>query len=168
MLGRDCRPIVRMDTGAFSIEELAEAWERVRDNHGCAGVDGITVDDFDKGEEGRLAELGKRVREGTYRPLPLMKIVVEKKPGSAKMRRLLVPCVGDRILQTAAARRLSRSFEEEFLESSYAYRPGRGVDRAIARVVQWRDRGFVYAVDGAICDYRAAGAGICGPIWFFR
>lgn len=66
------------------------------------------------------------------------------------MRRLLVPCVADRILQTAAARRLSRSFEEEFLESSYAYRPGRGVDRAVARVTQWRDLGFLFVVDGDI------------------
>ena len=139
-----------MDTSPFSTEELTEAWERVRDNHGCAGVDGVTVDDFDKADEARLAELAKRVREQTYRPLPLLKIVVEKRPGSAKMRQLLVPCVVDRILQTAAARRLSRSFEEEFLESSYAYRPGRGVDRAIARVTQWRDMGFLYVVDGDI------------------
>jgi len=35
------------------------------------------------------------------------------------------------VLQTAAARRLSRSFKDEFLERSYGYRPGWPVDRRI-------------------------------------
>jgi len=61
--------------------------------------------------------------------------------------------VRDRVAQTAVARMMSRSFEEEFLESSYAYRANRGVDRAIARIQQLRERGYEWVVDGDITAY---------------
>ena len=75
---------------------------------------------------------------------------LEKKPGSNQPRTLLVPSVRDRVLQTAAARQLSRSFEDEFLECSYAYRPGRSVDRAIARIRELHFQGFEFVVDADI------------------
>ena len=69
------------------------------------------------------------------------------------MRTLLVPTVADRILQTAVARHLSHSFEEEFLECSYGYRPGRSVDRAIARIRQCHQLGYKYVVDADVHAY---------------
>ena len=113
---------------------LWQAWEHVLENAGCAGSDAVTLHQFSHRAARNIEQLLKRVEERTYRPFPLLKIVVEKQPGSTKTRTLLVPAVRDRVLQTAVARQLSRSFEEEFLECSYGYRPGRGVDRAIARI----------------------------------
>ena len=134
----------------FTTEQLWEAWERVRENEGCAGCDGVTVAHFAQRAHSALPRLYERVNEGAYRPFPLLKIVVEKHPGSAATRTLLVPTVADRVLQTAVARHLSRSFEEEFLECSYGYRPGRSVDRAIARIRKCRELGYLYCVDGDI------------------
>jgi CRISPR-associated protein Cas1 len=134
----------------FSTDDLWAAWERVRDNEGCAGADGVTIHIFAQRAHRLIPDLEARVRDGRYRPYPLLKIVVEKKPGSAATRTLLVPAVRDRILQTAAARHLSRSFEEEFLECSYGYRPGRSVDRAIARIRKCRELGYVYVMDGDV------------------
>jgi group II intron reverse transcriptase/maturase len=134
----------------FTCEQLWEAWERVRENEGCAGSDGVTVAHFAARAHRALPAMYERVNEGAYRPFPLLKIVVEKHPGSAATRTLLVPTVADRVLQTAAARHLSRSFEEEFLECSYGYRPGRSVDRAIARIRKCRELGYLYCVDGDI------------------
>ena len=105
-------------TLAISTEQMWEAWERVQENAGCAGCDGVTVENFARRAERRIAQLLERVSAGTYRPFPLLEILVQKKPGSDATRRLLVPAVGDRVLQTAVARHLSRSFEEEFLECS--------------------------------------------------
>jgi retron-type reverse transcriptase len=133
----------------FGEEHLWEAWERVQENAGCAGSDGVTVDQFAHRADRRIPELLERVNTSCYRPYPLLKIVVEKHPGSAAMRTLLVPAVGDRVLQTAVARHLSRSFEEEFLECSYGYRPGRSVDRAIARVRKCHQMGFRFVVEAA-------------------
>lgn len=137
----------------FSVEQLWDAWERVRENAGCAGTDGVTVERFSRFADKRIPELFARVSEGTYRPWPLLRIVVEKKPGSAQIRTLLVPTVSDRVLQTAVARHLSHSFEEEFLECSYGYRPGRSVDRAIARIRKCHELGYQYVVDADVHAY---------------
>ena len=135
----------------FTEAELLAGWERVRDNNGCAGVDAVTVERFGTSAHTRLKRLAAGLDSREYRPLPLLEIVIEKAPG--KTRRLLVPTVNDRIAQTAAARQLSHSLEDEFLEVSYAYRPGRGVDQAIARVLQLRDRGYQFVLDADVTAY---------------
>ena len=133
--------------------DVEAAYLRVLENQGCAGVDGVNLHQFSEDAALRLALLRREHNGGEYRALPLLRIVVEKKPGSTATRTLLVPCVRDRILQTAYATQLSRAFEEEFLDVSYAYRPGRGVDRAIARIRQLRDEGYWYVVDADIRAY---------------
>ncbi|MBS1874701.1 MAG: CRISPR-associated endonuclease Cas1 [Acidobacteria bacterium] len=137
----------------FGVEQLAEAQERVVENAGCAGADGVTVEMFARRSAKVLPELLDRVARGAYRPFPLLEIQVEKKPGSDKIRRLLVPAVRDRVLQTAVARHLSHSFEEEFLECSFGYRPGRSVDRAIARIRKCHELGYRYVVDADVQSY---------------
>ena len=134
----------------FTPDDLWQAWERVQENQGCAGADGVTIHQFAQRAHRKLPELIDRANSGRYRPFPLLKIVVEKHPGSAATRTLLVPTVADRVLQTAVAHYLSRSFEEEFLECSFAYRPGRSVDRAIARIRKCHELGFRCVVDADV------------------
>jgi CRISPR-associated protein Cas1 len=130
--------------------DLDRAWERVQENAGCAGADGVTVNSFGSQIEAHLNNLLEALLSGAYRPFPLLEIEVEKKNHPGESRRLLVPTVRDRVAQTAVGRYLSRSFEEEFLECSYAYRPARGVDRAIARIRQCHEAGYRYVVDSDI------------------
>ena len=137
----------------IDLEMLWDAWERVQDNEGCAGCDGITVERYSHDVDRHLKGLFERLDADEYHPYPLLKIVVEKKPGSFEHRTLLVPVVADRVAQTAVAHYLSRSFEEEFLECSYGYRPGRSVDRAVARIRQCRDAGYRVVVDADIRQY---------------
>jgi group II intron reverse transcriptase/maturase len=134
----------------FGDDHLWSAWERVQENEGCAGVDGVTVRQFAERAHKRLPELLDRVNAGQYRPLPLLKMIIEKHSGHSGTRTLLVPAVRDRVLQTAVAHYLSRAFEEEFLECSFGYRPGRSVDRAIARIRKCRDLGYKFVVDADI------------------
>lgn len=137
----------------LTLDQLWQAWERVQENAGCAGADGLTVFQFSHSAAKRVPALLERLARGEYRPWPLLKIVVEKRPGSTVTRTLLVPAVADRIVQTAVARQLSRSFEEEFLECSYGYRPGRSVDRAIARIRKCHELGYRFVVDADIAAY---------------
>jgi CRISP-associated protein Cas1 len=137
----------------FSLAELESAWERVCENEGCAGVDGVTVAHFAQNAQRRIERLRQAVIDERYRALPLLEILIEKAPDSGKVRRLLVPAVHDRILQTAAARLLAHATEEEFLDTSFAYRAGRGVDAAVARVLQLRDRGYQWVLDADILSY---------------
>lgn len=136
----------------LSVSDLARAWTRVRENEGCAGADGVTLARFAARAAKALPRLASALASGLYRPLPLLEILVEKRSGHGT-RRLLVPAVRDRIVQTAVSWRLGATLEEEFLDSSFAYRRGRGVDTAIAEVCRWRDEGLVSVVDADISSF---------------
>jgi CRISPR-associated protein Cas1 len=127
-------------------EALFRNWEHVRNNGGCAGADGITIERFASDLDAELNTLIKQVEGGDYRSLPLLPIEVEKKPESGGTRTLLVPSVRDRVLQTCVGRQLGSAFEDEFLECSFAYRPHRSVNSAIARIRYLRDHGYRFAV----------------------
>lgn len=127
---------------------LFTAWEKVRKNAGMPGVDGQGIDDFAHNVFGRLLTLKHQVERKEYRPLPLRALSIPKPDGSE--RRLAVPAVRDRILQTAVARILAPLCDKHLEESSYAYRAGRSVPMALARVAHYRDQGYQWVVDADI------------------
>ena len=140
----------------LTLADLSAAWERVRENEGCAGADGVTIHLFAQRAHRLLPELLARVQEGRYRPYPLLKIVVEKHPGSSQTRTLLVPAVRDRVLQTAVAAYMEPFLEAEFDDCSFAYRRGRSVRMAVERVYQLYQQGYVWLLDADIDDFFAS------------
>lgn len=128
----------------LSPEALLRAWHRVNENHGCAGVDGVTVDRFAANVDGELDALRAAVQGLTYRALPLLPITIPKRPGSMQTRTLRVPALRDRVLQTAVAHHLGQTLEDEFLDCSFAYRPHRSVNSAVARIRYLHDHGYRY------------------------
>lgn len=66
---------------------LALAWEKVKSNAGACGVDGITIGHFDKDSRNRLLAVNEHLKEGTYHPKPVKRVMIPK-PGSAEMRPL--------------------------------------------------------------------------------
>ncbi len=92
---------------------LQEAWEQVRRNGGSAGVDGEGFKDIEAYGVGRwLGELARDLREGTYVPKPVRQVLIPKKqPG--KYRPLGIPCIRDRVAQTAALLVLEPIFEAD-------------------------------------------------------
>jgi CRISPR-associated protein Cas1 len=131
-------------------DSLIRAWEHVLENAGCAGADGVTVDQFSRTAEAGIAALIHEVETDTYRSLPLLPITVQKKPNSNATRTLMVPSVRDRVLQTAVGRHLGRAFEDEFLECSFAYRPKRSVNSAIARIRFLHRHGYRFVAEADI------------------
>lgn len=105
-----------MSIPCLTAAALLHAWEHVRENHGCAGVDGVTIERFAGSLDEELGALRSRVERGRYRPLPLLPITVPKKPHSPATRTLHVPAVRDRVLQTAVGRHLGQAFEDELLD----------------------------------------------------
>lgn len=132
---------------------LRDAWHRVRENRGCAGGDGETLEQFEADLETNLAALRNEVLQGSYAPRPLLSVIVEA--AGKKPRRLAVPAVRDRVLQTAVAMVLTPLFEAEFEDCSFAYRRGRSVDLAVRRIMQYRDQGFRWVVDADIASFFA-------------
>lgn len=133
-------------------EMLQRAWSKVWSNGGAAGGDYVTVEAFARNVVARLSRLRRALRDGSYRPGPVREVHVPKRSGSG-LRKLAIPCVVDRVAQTAAAMVLTPLLDEEFEPSSFGYRPGRSVKQAVARVMAARSEGFNWVVDADIENY---------------
>lgn len=127
---------------------LFAAWEKVRRNEGMAGVDGQAVELFEHNVFARLLTLKHQVERKEYQPQALLLLQIPKPSGG--QRTLAVPSVRDRILQTAVTRVLAPIIDRHLEDPSYAYRVGRSVPMAVARVAQCRDQGYQWVVDADI------------------
>lgn len=127
---------------------LFAAFKRVRKNKGCAGVDRVTISRFEKDLFSRLTDLSQEVKRKRYLPLPLLKILVDK--GHGETRRLCIPTVRDRVLQTSVLREIEPIIEKELEHCSYAYRKGRSVQQAVQQVHIWFMKGYRWVVDADI------------------
>ncbi len=136
---------------AVSLAGLGKGWERVRDNAGSAGGDGITIEVFARNAAERIAALSGALRDGSYRPGPLRLALIDKTSGGK--RKLSIPCVRDRIAQSAVAQILTPLLDAEMEEGSFGYRPGRSVAEAVRRVEALRRQGFIWTVDADIDDF---------------
>lgn len=132
----------------LDINNLTNAWERVRSNRGVGGVDKVRISDIEPHITLVLAQLKFSVLENSYAPKPLMVVRVPKDDGGERM--LAVPTVHDRILQTAVALPLGQCLEPMFSEASFGYRPGRGVRNAVDKVSYLRNIGYEWVVDADI------------------
>jgi len=127
---------------------LLAGWAKVRENQGGPGVDGQTIEQFERKLQSHISTLRNEVHYDTYRPLPLLRVMIPKKSGGE--RALAIPAVRDRVLQSATAIVLTPLFEAEFEDVSFAYRRGRSVDKAATRVVSLREQGYRWVVDADI------------------
>ena len=126
---------------------LRTAFESVKANHGCAGVDGVTIGQFERRLDANISNLQYELDRGVYFPLPLMKILVAKKNGEP--RKLCIPTVRDRVVHRAVLNRIAPKLEKEFEECSCAYRKGRSVKQVVYKIKQYYNEGFRWVVD---CD----------------
>jgi CRISP-associated protein Cas1 len=136
---------------ASSIAGLTRGWERVWANQGAAGGDGVSVKNFALGAPEKLAALSRALREGRYLPLPLRIASIPKPAGG--LRKLTIPSVRDRIVQSAAALILTPLLDAEMEEASFGYRPGRSVADAVKRVERLRHEGYIWTIDADIDDF---------------
>ena len=132
---------------------LAVAWQMVRRNGGAAGSDGETVAHVEAfGVERWLGVLAGDLKEGTYRPRAVRQVFIPKKQ-RGKFRPLGIPCLRDRVAQTAAMLVLSPIFEADLQVEQYAYRPGRSAHDAVKRVHRLLNTGYREVVDADLSDY---------------
>lgn len=134
-----------------SLVTLEAAWEKVKENAGAAGGDGMTVEDFDSAAAANLLALQSALRRRRYRPGPNRQVLILKRSGGT--RPLTIPTVTDRVAQTAAALILTPLLDPEMESSSFGYRPGRSVQQAVARIEALRNAGYAWVIDADIERY---------------
>ena len=113
----------------IDIDWLREAYRRTRKN-GAAGVDGQTADEYAANLEGNLQSLLDRAKSGTYGAPPVRRVHIPKGDGS-QTRPIGIPTFEDKLLQRAVAMALEAVYEQDFLDCSYGFRPGRSAHQAL-------------------------------------
>jgi len=135
-----------------ALPTLRQAFARVKANDGAAGVDHVTVAEFEHHLEANLEKLARELREGSYRPQAIRRHWI-RKLGSPEKRPLGIPTVRDRVVQTALRAGLEPIFERDFAAQSYGFRPNRGCKDALRRVDTLLKEGYSWVVDADLKSY---------------
>jgi len=134
-------------------ETLHAAWDRVRANHGAAGVDRETVERFERHRGENLRRLHEQLRDERYAPRAVRRVWIDKPGKKGEKRPLGIPTVRDRVVQTALRYALEPIFEAGFAPHSYGFRPGRGCKDALRRVEELLKGGCTHVVDADLKSY---------------
>jgi len=107
-----------------------QAYKGIKANQGSAGIDEVSIEDFEKDLKNNLYKIWNRMSSGTYFPPPVKAVEIPKKSGGSRV--LGIPTVADRIAQMVVKLHLEPKVERFFLEDSYGYRPNKSAQDAIA------------------------------------
>jgi RNA-directed DNA polymerase len=113
----------------IDIDWLKEAYRRTRKD-GAVGVDGQTAKGYAADLEGNLRSLLDRAKSGRYQAPPVRRVHIPKGTGP-ETRPIGIPTFEDKILQRAVAMVLEAVYEQDFLDCSYGFRPGRSAHQAL-------------------------------------
>lgn len=135
-------------TGRITAGLMRVAFRNVKRNRGAAGIDKVSIKLFEQQLDQNLLALMRRLKEGTFRPLPLRRVHIPK--GDGKTRPLGIPAVRDRVAQEVLRQLLSPLFERIFHDDSYGFRPGRNCHQAVERVLELQRQGHKHVLDADI------------------
>lgn len=112
---------------------LREAFYRTRKD-GAPGVDGQTWAGYEANLEENLSTLIDRFKSGRYRAPAVRRTYIPKggKPGAK--RPIGIPTLEDKVLQRAVVMLLEPIYEQDFLDCSHGFRPGRSAHGALDRL----------------------------------
>lgn len=137
----------------YTPENLLAAWKQVRRNKGAPGVDHVTIEQFESRLDENLSKLADQLRNGTYVPQAVKRVLIPKAGRPGETRPLGIPTVRDRVAQAAARNVIEPIFEEGFAELSFGFRPRRGAKDALRQVRKALEDGCVHVVDADLKSY---------------
>lgn len=132
----------------IDLEFLKEAYRLTRKNK-APGVDHVTAAEYGKNLDTNLQSLLDRMKAGTYKAPPVKRVYIPK-DDKGNTRPIGIPTFEDKVLQRAVAMVLGAIYEQDFLDCSYGFRPGRSAHQALEALrgtLVDLNRGWVLEVD---------------------
>lgn len=142
-------PAGRFHSLAHLIDEdlLAGVYRRLRGD-AAVGVDGITKEQYGQDLQSHLRDLHERLRTKRYRHQPIRRVHIPKEKG--RTRPIGISATEDKVVQGALREVLQAIYEQDFLDCSYGFRPGRsahGAVRALTRAVDGGEANWILEFD---------------------
>jgi RNA-directed DNA polymerase len=137
----------------YRADILSHAYHLVRANKGSAGIDGVTFEaiEANEGVPAFIGELEEALRNKTYQPDPVKRVMIPKSDGS--QRPLGIPTIRDRVAQMATKLVIEPIFEADFCETSYGFRPKKSAHDAIDDVAYAMNTGYTEIIDADLSKY---------------
>ncbi len=132
---------------------LMFAYRLVRANKGSPGVDGIDFEAIEQktGIDTFLAELAQDLKDKTYRPSPVRRVMIPKADGTH--RPLGIPTIRDRVAQMAVKLLIEPLFEADFCPNSYGFRPKKSAHDALDDIADALHQGYTNVIDADLSKY---------------
>lgn len=132
---------------------LSHAYRLVRANQGSPGVDGINFEAIEQttGIDAFLSELAQDLKDKTYQPSPVRRVMIPKADGS--QRPLGIPTIRDRVAQMAVKLVIEPIFEADFCQNSYGFRPKKSAHDAVDEIAEALYRGYTQVIDADLSKY---------------
>jgi group II intron reverse transcriptase/maturase len=127
---------------------LTEAFSQLRKD-AAAGIDQMTVAEYNVGLKGRIADLHRRLVTREYRAQPARRVWIPKSDGGRRGLAILV--LEDKIVQRAVAMLLEAIYEPHFCGFSYGFRRGHSAHEALIYLrQQCLEQGINWIIDADI------------------
>jgi len=131
----------------YDVNTLYKGFLAVKRNKGSHGIDGVTVKSFESNLDKELSRLSKEIESWSYKPKPVRRVEIPKPGKNAGVRLLGVPCIRDRVVQTAMKQLLEPIFDPTFSDNSYGFRPNRSQEQAVKAALEIVKSGKEITVD---------------------
>jgi RNA-directed DNA polymerase len=134
-------------------DTLMHAYRLVRANKGSPGVDGMNFEDIEQktGIDKFLLELALDLKDKTYHPSPVRRVMIPKADGS--LRPLGIPTIRDRVAQMAVKLVIEPIFEADFCPNSYGFRPKKSAHDAVDEIANALHQGYTQVIDADLSKY---------------
>ena len=132
------KPSIRPDKNfleiALNSENFKNAFDEIKSNNGQAGIDDVTLEDYEANLYENIDNTKADIKEKKYKPKDLLGFIIPRK--TEKIRALSIPTVRDRVIQRAVVQAIAKPIDKLLEESSFAYRSGFSREGAAKKISQ--------------------------------
>jgi len=133
--------------GLLDDDLLIQSWGQLN-KRSKPGVDGVTASGFKQRLPENITRLSADLKHKRYRVSDVKRVYIPKADG--KQRPLGLPVLDDKLVQQGASQILQSIWEQDFLRSSYGYRPNKSAHQAVQSLqlnLQFKGYGYIVEAD---------------------